>query len=61
MSQKNSVNWKPFYPDSYPLLTSTSLTDLNISQQEISLKITKCTTGNIRETDEKLQPTYIDT
>ena len=28
MSQKDSVNPKPFYPNSYQLLTSTSLTDL---------------------------------
>ena len=28
MSQKNSVNLEPFYPNSYLLLTSTSVTDL---------------------------------
>ena len=28
MSQKNSVNRKPFYPNNYLLLTSTSLSDL---------------------------------
>ena len=28
MSQKKSVNPKPFYPNSYLLLTSTSLTNL---------------------------------
>ena len=36
MSQKNSVNLETFYPNSYLLLTSTSLTDLQQSRNKKS-------------------------
>ena len=52
MSQKNSINPKPFYPNSYLILTSTL-------QQEITSKIAKYSAQKAIFTDEKLQPTYI--
>ena len=38
MSQKNSVNPKPFYPNNYILLSSTSLTDQITSHNNKSLQ-----------------------
>ena len=43
MSQKNSINTKAFYPNSYLLLNSISLQIHNILQQEITSKIAKYT------------------